>query len=332
MDHTDFITFYRFCLMSVFITHILFFQPCIITAQNHLSTVSKVVMYDASKGTNPDEQGWIYLSNPLTQSTVHRITEHGQHFLNTLSDRTETAGYFGNIPQPILLERHTGFTFHISLQLLEESHISDNRAGFSVIILSNDACGLELAFWEDEIWVYNEQFERAERFSVNTTDRIRQYSVEISGDEYKLFIDENFAFNGPVRDYSDFPMPAEFPNVYGTPNLLFFGNNTSRAAAKTAISRVAVQTPASGSARLYQNAPNPFQHTTSIPFYLETSGHVRLEVFDLTGRHVASILDEYMHAGNHQVEFNAIGLSSGLYLYRLETSEVIKTKTFLLVK
>ncbi len=304
----------------------------IIPAQTITTSYKETVLYDAELGTDPDQQNWLYLSNRLTESNVRRHTEDDIHILDTMADLTETAGYFGNVQQSLNFDRNKGFSFHIELQIIQEYHTSDNRAGFSVILLSEDARGIELAFWEDYIWVYDEHFLKTERFTINTTDRLRRFSVEISGDNYSIFIDDNFALNGPVRDYSDFPMPDNYPNIYGTPNFFFFGNNTSRAASKTAISRVSVQTPSDDSARLFQNAPNPFQNITTIPFYLDTSGHVRLDLFDVTGRHAATLVDSSLEAGEHSVEFNATHLSAGLYFYRLTTNGRVYSKKLMVIR
>jgi hypothetical protein len=74
-----------------------------------------------------------------------------------------------------------------------------------------------------------------------------------------------------------------------------------------------------GTFNLSQNYPNPFNPATSIRWSIEEAGPVRLEVFDITGRRVAVLVDERMPAGSHVSHFNASGLASGVYLYRLVT-------------
>jgi len=74
-----------------------------------------------------------------------------------------------------------------------------------------------------------------------------------------------------------------------------------------------------GTFNLSQNYPNPFNPATTIRWSIEEAGPVRLEVFDITGRRVAVLVDQGMPAGSHVSEFNASGLASGVYLYRLET-------------
>ena len=85
---------------------------------------------------------------------------------------------------------------------------------------------------------------------------------------------------------------------------------------------------------LDQNYPNPFNPTTSIQFSLPASESVTLRVFDAMGRTVATLLDRKPHmAGKYTVQFNAEGLASGIYFYRLETgSSVLMTRRMVLIK
>ena len=88
--------------------------------------------------------------------------------------------------------------------------------------------------------------------------------------------------------------------------------------------------------RLEQNYPNPFNPTTVIRYQVPTPGgvegsgasHVRLAVFDLLGREVSVLVNEQKAAGRHEVTFNASGLSSGIYLYRLEVRAEAQGATF----
>jgi hypothetical protein len=84
--------------------------------------------------------------------------------------------------------------------------------------------------------------------------------------------------------------------------------------------------------RLYQNYPNPFNPTTTIGFDLGKSGSVLLEVYDVTGRRVAKLINEPMSAGYHTVQFDGSRLSSGVYFYRLTTDNFIQTRQLVLVK
>ena len=83
---------------------------------------------------------------------------------------------------------------------------------------------------------------------------------------------------------------------------------------------------------LHGNYPNPFNPETKIVFDLAEAGHVSLRVFDLLGREVARVVDREMVQGRHNVEFRADGLSSGVYLYRLEANGFADQQKMLLLK
>ena len=90
---------------------------------------------------------------------------------------------------------------------------------------------------------------------------------------------------------------------------------------------------------LEQNYPNPFNPITKIRFTIpeNVNGVVTLKVFDVLGNLVAELLNEEKSAGNHEIEFNSKGLSSGIYFYRLsasmgKTGELIETKKMLLLR
>ena len=69
---------------------------------------------------------------------------------------------------------------------------------------------------------------------------------------------------------------------------------------------------------LMQNYPNPFNPTTAIGFSLLAVGNVSLKVYDVLGREVATLLNnEQIEAGEHEIQFDANGLTSGMYFYRL---------------
>ncbi len=69
--------------------------------------------------------------------------------------------------------------------------------------------------------------------------------------------------------------------------------------------------------RLLQNYPNPFQEATSIDFQLAAPEHVRLDVVDVRGKVVRTLLDRVVEPGTHRVRFEAEDLASGLYFYRI---------------
>lgn len=91
-------------------------------------------------------------------------------------------------------------------------------------------------------------------------------------------------------------------------------------------------TPKPSEFKLAQNYPNPFNPTTTIEYRLPTASEVKLEVFDALGRKVATLVNERKGAGAHQVTFNAAGLASGTYFYKLQAGNKVETKKMMLVK
>jgi hypothetical protein len=84
--------------------------------------------------------------------------------------------------------------------------------------------------------------------------------------------------------------------------------------------------------RLEQNYPNPFNPSTTITFELPKSSLVRLSVYDILGREVSLLVNEKRDAGAHRVTFIASGLSSGVYFYRMQAGDFVRTRKLLLLR
>jgi len=83
---------------------------------------------------------------------------------------------------------------------------------------------------------------------------------------------------------------------------------------------------------LHHNFPNPFNPLTTIAFELPFDADVDLKIYDLMGREVMSLIQDKMHSGRHQVEFDASGLTSGLYLCRLKANGYTDVQKMILTK
>jgi hypothetical protein len=83
---------------------------------------------------------------------------------------------------------------------------------------------------------------------------------------------------------------------------------------------------------LEQNYPNPFNPSTTIRYQLPVASEVKLEVYDVLGKKIATLVNERQSAGSYQVVWNASGLSSGTYFYRLQAGTFTQTKKMILVK
>jgi hypothetical protein len=83
---------------------------------------------------------------------------------------------------------------------------------------------------------------------------------------------------------------------------------------------------------LEQNFPNPFNPSTTIRYALPSSAHVRLTVHDILGREIATLVNEEQSAGWNELQWNAAGFVSGMYLVRMTAGEFVQTKKILLLK
>jgi photosystem II stability/assembly factor-like uncharacterized protein len=83
---------------------------------------------------------------------------------------------------------------------------------------------------------------------------------------------------------------------------------------------------------LFQNYPNPFNPVTSISYSIPRTGNVKLVVFDVLGREVSTLVNEVKTPGTYTVNFNAVNLASGIYIYRIETGDFVNTKKMVLIK
>ena len=88
---------------------------------------------------------------------------------------------------------------------------------------------------------------------------------------------------------------------------------------------------------LSSNYPNPFNPVTSLSFGLPTAGHVRLQIYNVLGQQVKTLIDEPMEIGHHEVTWNGRdgsgkAVSSGVYFYRLESGQFGQTRKMMLVK
>jgi len=137
------------------------------------------------------------------------------------------------------LDRSSGFKADFTISLTSESHLSNDRAGFSIILLGQDARGIEIGFHGDEVFAQEggtaSLFTRAENFAINTL-AVRGYSLQIVGSTYQLWAtatggtgDMTKILEGSVRDYSAWNSGGGV-DPYEKSNYLFLGDNTTSAA------------------------------------------------------------------------------------------------------
>ncbi|MDA0661200.1 MAG: hypothetical protein O3C60_20560 [Planctomycetota bacterium] len=223
------------------------------------SDLESAELYNGSIGTVPSAQGWSYFTNPPFGPTTTQVMSGTGVVLDTSTNVSEQAGYFSRNPIfPVLqhpampiLGREVGFFLDVRLQVLQEQHATrddngdgiDDRAGFSVLLLAEDRWGIEIGFWENQLWVYEDdargpahRFTQAESTLFDTT-QLTDYRFQILGNQYWVHGDQRPILQGNVRNYQFF---TGSPDVYELPSFLFLGDNTSSARSQVLVERIAV--------------------------------------------------------------------------------------------
>lgn len=202
-----------------------------------------LILYDAASGQIPDTSLMHFTDFPpgsasLSYSDSVTILDTTKTSMDTFAGWVASQSTTPGFP---LLDRTIGVQVNFTLQVESETHANNNRAGFSLIVLDQDAKGIELSFWENEIWAQSDEntgglFRRGERISFATTS-LTDYQLTIIGDTYTLTANLQPLLTGPVRDYSAFD---GFPDPYQTPNFLFLGDDTTSSQSRVLLQFVSV--------------------------------------------------------------------------------------------
>ncbi|GAB4446986.1 MAG: hypothetical protein Fur0044_43020 [Anaerolineae bacterium] len=209
-------------------------------------------LYDGSLGTTPDQQDY-FTYQAIALFATQTITTGGT-ILNTLPFTDDYAGYVKSNQTPIL-DRTSGYTINFTTQVFSESHSNDtnsdgidDRAGFSVTVLSSDSEGIELGFWTNQIWAQeddtndpNDLLTHAEGVTFTTTS-LTSYSLAILSNTYTLSANGSPILSGSLRNYSAFIPPSGLPNPYTSTNFIFLGDNSSSARARIKLAAVSIST------------------------------------------------------------------------------------------
>ncbi len=83
---------------------------------------------------------------------------------------------------------------------------------------------------------------------------------------------------------------------------------------------------------LSQNYPNPFNASTTINYIIPKPSNISVDIYDLLGRHIETILNEYQQAGEYQITWHADRFPSGTYFYKLQAGDYIETRKMILLK
>lgn len=83
---------------------------------------------------------------------------------------------------------------------------------------------------------------------------------------------------------------------------------------------------------LFQNFPNPFNSSTTITYTLIKSSIVSLKIYDVLGKEVLTLVNEFIEKGTHSIEFNLPHLPSGIYLYKFQSEHFVESRKLVLLK
>jgi hypothetical protein len=175
---------------------------------------------------------------------------------------------------------------------------------------------LIVGFWDIKIFFGAENFDTTNYLIIGDPQHSLGFSgnISISGDINDDGYDDIFAFS-PYWPNPDSALGKLF--IYSYKNLTDVKGNKQIAPRKF---------------ELYQNYPNPFNPKTVISYQLSVSSYTTLKVYDVLGRLVRTLVDGIQKSGEHIVNFDGSGLSSGVYLYRLSTNHSVLQRTMVLIK
>ncbi len=217
------------------------------------------VLYDATlNGGNqtPDLQGFdIYKKDINVNPLYAPSAADGLFTLKTYGGSGKAEDYsFGyqthnkltdQVIHPLMegttLDRYQpgGFSLFFRLRIADEySWPNQNRAGFSVLLISSDLHGIQLNFWEDKVWVFNSNNGQvAQSYTTNTTSALKDYELNFEGDIYRLFINGTQRLTGSIYDFA--VTNPESQTTY--PNNILFGDITKLGYSTTQIVYFAIE-------------------------------------------------------------------------------------------
>ncbi len=211
-------------------------------AKDAVTTVT-TVLYDGRLGTLPDDQSFSYGELPFPPFATQTISDSGV-ILDSTTSASIQAGYGVTASNSIILDRHTGYKVTFEAHVLTQTAVNNDRAGFSLIVLSEDLEGIELSFWNDQIFSQDDGgnlFGRGETANFDTMVAPTLYDLQIFSGTYTLSSSGTEIMNGRLRNYSAFEPPPGYPDPYETPSFIFLGDNTTSAQASVKIDYVAVR-------------------------------------------------------------------------------------------
>ena len=216
-----------------------------------------IVLYNGSpiagKTPLPGTQSWLsYSAVPGSMETSGSGYTTLNSPLNGMAGYSNYQPWFAKLTNPKFPALNRGDSYRLSfrLQLNSESHSSNDRAGLSLTLISSDLKGIELGFWTNRIWGQqggsNLFTQNPQEWTNFTTGAMVNYDLLVFDNSYYLTANNNLILVGSLQDYRAFDAKGLPYNPYRTPNFLFLGDNTTKAAASTNLASLILTTPLLG--------------------------------------------------------------------------------------
>lgn len=168
---------------------------------------------------------------------------------------------------------------------------------------------------------------------VNTGDLFAD--IEVSGEWIEIVW--NFSELLDIEQHADTPydrvvmiMDIAGGSGDGSDNYIWYLDEFSYSGLATSTEQINSGIPQA--VTLYQNFPNPFNPNTNIQYSLPERSHATLEVYNMLGQRIATLVNNTLPAGTHTANFDATGLTSGVYFYRLKVGNEVQTRKLTLIK
>lgn len=191
------------------------------------------------------------------------------------------------------------------------------------IFAKEEVSGLKISSTNDDrlVWSHRITEDKEYVILVNTTSK---WNNSPGSQEQRITATLTFGNVGENNFYSlvkDSEMPNEFVMVNNEITVELNGINETSSGVLVLVRNI---NPTSSTLKvnitddfMFKNSPNPFYSNTDFMFTLQEDGEVKLKVFDISGREVASVVNDYLFAGSYKYDFNGGGLQSGVYVCRL---------------
>ncbi len=175
------------------------------------------------------------------------------------------------------------------------------------------------------LWVSNDS-----RGTDKTVANLTWFEYDL---ENNKFLD-SFSWDDTTTAPDQYPRGFDFSVDGKTAYFGTFAQGTARVqkATNTATSIIVSDKLVPSGYSLKQNYPNPFNPNTTIKYTIPNKERVTLKIYDMLGREVATLVNEVKIAGSYQVDFNALNLSTGMYVYRITAGKFTANRRMMLIK